>query len=96
MATKILLFPDSEFRGKPVELFGDTPSLNAVHLNDAVSSAIVEGGTWTLHQDADFQGYSVTVSIHGGPSNNGRYPNSSWLGGRNDAFSSIRKNSDLG
>lgn len=92
------LFRDKDYKGGEVPVTGNTPSLVGLGFNDVISSLQVEGGTWTLYQDINFRGFSVTVSAsaHGGQNNDGRYPNPDWLGGRNDTFSSIRKNSDIG
>jgi Beta/Gamma crystallin len=90
------MYSDKNYGGCEVCSDGDRPSLSAIGFNDILSSIKVESGTWTLFQHANYAGYSVTVSAHGGPNNDGEYPDSSWLGGRNDVFSSMRLNSTSG
>ena len=91
---EIQLYRDSNFLGGAVTLTGDETNLSNVNFNDTTSSVIVVSGTFTLYQDKDFGGWSITVCATGGPDNDGRYPSPSDLGGHNDAITSVRKNSD--
>lgn len=95
---KIRLFRDANYLGGEVQVTGNgvTKSLVELGFNDVASSVIVEGGTWILMEHADRDGLAVTVSAHGGPKNDGRYPDPSWLGARNDVFSRVRNVSVLG
>jgi hypothetical protein len=92
----IRLFRDSNFRGGEIQLSGDFAALSALNFNDTLTSVIVESGTWTLFADSNFRGFSVTVSAHGGPLGDGRYPNSGTIGNQNDNYSSVRLNSEIG
>lgn len=94
--SQLTLYRDSNYRGGELHITGSTPNLKLFGFNDVISSLRVEGGTWTLFEHSDYKGYSVTVSAHGGPDNDGTYPNPAYLGGRNDKFSSIKKNSNMG
>lgn len=89
---RLTLFRDGDFKGGSIEATGNIVKFSDLGFNDAVSSAVVSEGTFTLYEDTNFKGFSVTVSSKGGPDNNGRYPNSGFLGGRNDSFSSVRVN----
>lgn len=95
---KIRLFRDANYFAGEVQITGEgvTKSLVDLGFNDVVSSVIVEGGTWILMEHADRDGLAVTVSAHGGPKNDGRYPDPSWLGARNDVFSRVRNVCVLG
>jgi hypothetical protein len=90
------LFRDRNFLGGEVVVNGDVPDLRTFGFDDVISSVIVVGGTFTLFTDKNFKGSSVTVSIHGGPGSDGRYPTPDFLGGREDTFSSVKVNSELG
>ncbi len=92
----ISLFRDRDFGGDQLTLRGDVFDLKTVGFNDVISSVIVRSGTWTLFADKNFKGVSVTVSAHGGLNSDGRYSVPDSLGGRNDAFSSVKVNSDVG
>ena len=88
----LLLFRDSNFLGGQITRTSDDSTLVNDGFNDVVSSVIVTGGeVWTLFQDINFQGVSVTVAGNSGPNRNGQYPNANSLGGRNDFFSSVRR-----
>lgn len=89
---RMILFRDTDFKGGSIEALGDITDLQERGFNDVISSVQVVAGTFTLYQDKDFQGYSVTVSSKGGPDNNGTYPSADFLGGRGDRFSSLRVN----
>ncbi|MCT7956722.1 beta/gamma crystallin-related protein [Laspinema palackyanum] len=90
---KAKLYTDINYQGRTVDITSDITDLTTIEFNDKVSSVIVESGTFTLYSDVLFQGYSVTLSSKGGPSNDGKYPSYVFLGGLNDYFSSIRVNS---
>jgi hypothetical protein len=95
---KIRLFRDDNYLGGEVVVTGEGVIRSLVDLgfNDVVSSVIVEGGTWALGEHVDYRGFSVTVSAHGGPKNDGRYPNPHCFGDRNDVFSRVRNVCVLG
>jgi hypothetical protein len=93
---KLSLFRDNDFLGGSITVDGNVPDFRALGFNDMISSAIVLSGTFTLFSDKSFQGPSVTVSIHGGPNSDGRYPTPDSLGGRKDTFSSVKLNSEAG
>lgn len=88
----IRLFRDSNFLGGEIVRSNSDASLVNNNFNDAVSSVIVDEGVWTLFEHTNFQGRSITVARNGGPNGNGLYSNPDTLGGRNDFFSSIRRN----
>jgi Beta/Gamma crystallin len=88
------LFRDSNFLGGSITKTDSDNNLPNDGFNDAVSSVIVTSGTFTLYQDVNFRGFSFTVCKTGGPASDGRYPNPQSLAGRNDAISSLQKNSD--
>lgn len=92
----LLMYRDNNFLGGRIKTNGNIKNFVSLGFNDVVSSLKVTGGTFTLYQDINFGGYSVTVSSKGGPNNDGVYPNANWLGGRNDQFSSVRLNSNNG
>ena len=86
------LFRDSNFNGGEIRKDNSDASLVDDGFNDVISSVIVQNGVYTLFQDTNFQGRSITVASNGGPDGNGLYPDPSTLGGLNDFFSSIRRN----
>ena len=88
----IRLFRDSNFRGGEIRRTASDSTLVNDGFNDVISSVIVQDGVWTLFEHINFQGRSVTVASNGGPNGNGIYANPNTLGGRNDFFSSIRRN----
>ena len=88
----IRLFRDSAFRGGEIGRNESDASLVNAGFNDAVSSVIVTEGVWTLFEDTNFRGRSITVAANGGPDGNGLYAAPDALGGRNDFFSSLRRN----
>jgi Beta/Gamma crystallin len=90
----IRLFRDDDFEGGEIVRTDSDENLRDNGFNDVVSSVIVTSGTFTLYQDANFRGFSFTVCKTGGPDSDGRYPNPQSLAGRQDAISSIQKNSD--
>jgi Beta/Gamma crystallin len=87
---ELRLFRDTNFLGGSVVVNGDTADLKAFGFNDVISSIQVGGGTWTLFQDKDFGGFSVTVSRQGGENKDGMYPSQQWFGNRGDTISSVR------
>ena len=91
---QIQLFHDSNFLGGSITKTGNDANLSNDGFNDKVSSVIVTSGTFTLFQHSNFGGFSFTVSKTGGPNSDGRYPNPASLADRNDAISSLKKNSD--
>jgi Beta/Gamma crystallin len=90
--SQIKLFRNDNFSGGDITLNDSEPNLVNRGFNDTISSLIVESGVWTLYEDIDFKGNSITVASQGGPSNNGKYPAPTTLAGRNDAYSSVRRN----
>jgi hypothetical protein len=86
------LFRDNNFSGGEINRDASDASLVDDGFNDVISSVIVQNGVYTLFQDINFQGRSVTVASNGGPNGNGLYPDPGTLGGLNDFFSSIRRN----
>ena len=88
----IRLFRESAFRGGEISRTDSDASLVNAGFNDVVSSVIVTEGVWTLFEDTNFGGRSVTVAGNGGPNGNGLYIAPDSLGGRNDFFSSVRRN----
>jgi hypothetical protein len=88
----IRLFAASNFNGGEIRRDASDPSFVDDGFNDVISSVIVQEGVYTLFQDTNFQGRSITVASRGGPDGNGLYPDPSTLGGLNDFFSSIRRN----
>ena len=88
----IQLFRNDNFTGGALTKDDSDSNLSNDDFNDTVSSVIVQDGVWTLFEDAGFQGRSITVASKGGPAGDGRYRDPNSLGGRNDFFSSIRRN----
>jgi hypothetical protein len=91
---RVQLFRDANFLGGSITKTDSDNNLPNDGFNDVVSSVIVTSGTFTLYQDVNFGGFSFTVTKTGGPNSDGRYPNPQSLAGRNDAISSLKKNSD--
>jgi Beta/Gamma crystallin len=92
---RIRLYRDDEYKGGEVLVEGDVKDLQKEKgFGDVVSSVKVESGTFTLYQDKDHGGYSLTVCKTGGKDSNGNYPNKQWLAGRGDVISSVKRNSD--
>ena len=87
------LYRDIDYKGGSIEVKDDIPDFRALNFNDLVSSVDVTSGTFTLFKDINYSGDSVTISAKGGQNSDGKYPNFSWLGGINDAFSSAKLNS---
>ena len=92
---EMIVYENTAFGGNSLTITGNINNLKDENFNDRISSVLVKEGTFTLYQHQDFGGYSVTVSSRGGLLNLGFYINSDMLGGRNDAFSSIRFDSNL-
>ena len=91
---RIQLFRDVEFSGTPLIKNASDANLTNDGFNDVISSVVVDSGTFTLYEHANFEGYSFTVCKTGGPDSDGRYPHPLTLAGRENKISSIRKNSD--
>jgi Beta/Gamma crystallin len=91
---QIQLFRDSNFVGGSITKTNSNGNLKNDGFNDVVSSVIVTSGTFTLFQDVNFGGFSLTVSATGGPNSDGKYPSQQSLAGRGDRISSLKKNSD--
>lgn len=77
----ILLFKDTNYRGRMVVLTGAQSNFKNIDFNDEVSSIIVLEGQWVLYKDSEFRGDSWTL----GP---GLYPTHSPF--QNDAISSAK------
>ena len=90
---KVILYKDANYKGEYREVGSDVKDFREIGFNDVLTSLIVESGTWTLFSNSNYGSPSVTISPHGGPNNDGKYPASEWLGGRNDYYSSIKLNS---
>ena len=84
----ILLFKDSDFRGRMVVVTGAVSSLKTIDFNDEVSSIIVLSGNWVAYKDTDFKGDAWQLPAIGGPDGNGRYPEPDPF--KNDAISSLK------
>jgi hypothetical protein len=93
---EIRLFRDSNFLGGSIVLNGDASNLKDFGFTDVLSSIVVVSGTFTLFQDQDFGGFSVTVSPRGGPNSDGQYPSQKEFGNRGDTISSVKLNSQAG
>ncbi len=63
----VLLFKDSNYRGRMVVAHCKLSELATIGFNDAISSAIVLKSNWTFYEDADFKGTEVVLTP-------GRYP----------------------
>jgi hypothetical protein len=70
----ILLFKDSNYKGRMIPPTGAESNFHNIDANDEVSSIIVLRGTWYLYKDKDFKGERWAVSATGGDEKNGRYP----------------------
>jgi hypothetical protein len=84
----ILLFQDTFYRGEMLVVKSADKNLGTLGFNDDVSSLIVVNGTWQLYQDTGFGGQKWEVSAKGGPTVDGRYPNSTSFG--KDVISSVK------
>ena len=94
---ELTLWHGRDHKEGSITVHGDVPDLQAAEgFGDVISGATVVSGTWTLFTDKNFNGKSVTVSIHGGPDSNGDYPKPDHLGGLEDTFSSVKLNSEAG
>ncbi|AXE31345.1 hypothetical protein DK842_16425 [Chromobacterium phragmitis] len=84
-----ILFRDSNYGGQMVSFTQSQANFNDIGFNDAASSAIVLGGSWSLYKDVNFSGQSWIIASNKGPNNDGRYPSYSgfWA---NDSVSSIQ------
>ncbi|RKQ95360.1 beta/gamma crystallin-related protein [Maricaulis maris] len=60
-AQSIILFEDSNYRGRQVEVTGDVRNLDSVRFNDRTSSFRIVSGEWELCQHDDYNG---TCEIH--------------------------------
>jgi hypothetical protein len=88
------VYRDSQYQGGHLDVTGNIENLKEDNFNDVISSVYVESGTFTMYQDAEYDGWSVTVSEHGGPNGDGYYPEPSTFGDHNDEVSSIKLNSE--
>lgn len=88
----IQLFRNNDFTGGSITRNDSDSNLADDEFNDVISSVIVQDGVWTLFENTGFLGRSVTVASNGGPNGDGRYTDPNALGGRNDFYSSIRRN----
>jgi hypothetical protein len=92
---EVHLFAHPNFEGPPLIKTNNDPNLNDnEHFGNMVSAVIVKSGTFTLYTGPNYTGHSVTVCKTGGPKSDGEYPTDQWLGGKNDAIDSVKKNSD--
>jgi Beta/Gamma crystallin len=81
---RIRLYRDDEYKGGEVLVEGDVKDLQKEKgFGDVVSSVKVESGTFTLYQDKDHGGYSLTVCKTGGKDSNGKITriSSGWRAG---------------
>jgi Beta/Gamma crystallin len=85
-AGEVILFEQSDFRGRTLTLRGTAPNLDSINFNDRASSVRVLSGVWELCTDAYFRGRCATF----GP---GDYPD---LGGQSKSYSSVRELVSLG
>ena len=76
----ILLFEDTNYRGRMVPLTANDSNLGEIGFNDKTSSIIVVQGTWNLFQNYDFGGQQWEL----GP---GAYPEATYF--KNDSISSV-------
>lgn len=88
---KITLFKDVNFKGQCDSFGSSTDNLRS--LNEAVSSVIVESGTWTAYTKTGLSGTSVTLTEKGGPNSDGHYSVPTDFGGLSDTFFSLQLNS---
>lgn len=87
------MFRDANFLGGEITRTASDSTLVNDGFNDVITSVqVTDNEIWTLFENVNFQGRSVTVAARGGPAGDGRYPNAAALGGRNDFFSSARRN----
>merc|ERR1711976_985555 len=54
---KMTMFDETYFRGKSVEIIGDTSDFNDIDFDNAIASVIIEGNCcWALLTDSDYKG----------------------------------------
>lgn len=86
---KVSLYYHGYYQGEREDVTQSEKRFSDLGINDQISSAIVESGTWQIYEHGNFGGRSVTLSSNGGPEGNGKYPTSRFMGGINSEFSSI-------
>ncbi len=60
-AADLILYPDGEFQGRPLNVVIDMKQLGSMNFNDRASSVVIEKGAWVLCTDEDFTGNCVTL-----------------------------------
>lgn len=80
-AGEVILFEQTDFRGRTLTLRGTAPNLDSINFNDRASSIRVLAGIWELCTDAYFRGRCTAF----GP---GEYPT---LGEHSNTYSSARE-----
>jgi hypothetical protein len=82
-AADLVLFADSEFQGRPLNVVIDLRQLGTLNFNDRASSVVVENDAWVLCTEEDFSGKCVTLEP-------GSYPSLEALG-LDDTVTSVRR-----
>jgi hypothetical protein len=60
-AADLVLYSESQFQGRPLNVVIDLRQLGTLNFNDRASSVVVENGAWVLCTDEDFSGKCVTL-----------------------------------
>lgn len=83
MTTKITLYSDKDFNGRHLGTTHAIENLKNYGFNDTTTSCKIEGNSWILYKDSNFQGDCSILQ-------QGDYANSGSLGIGNDSLSSLR------
>lgn len=86
-AADLVLYTESQFQGRPLNVVIDLRQLGTLNFNDRASSVVVENSAWVLCTDEDFSGKCVTLEP-------GSYPSLEALG-LDDTITSVRRRDEV-
>lgn len=86
-AADLVLYTESQFQGRPLNVVIDLRQLGTLNFNDRASSVVVENGAWVLCTGEDFSGKCVTLEP-------GSYPSLEALG-LDDTVTSVRRRDEV-
>ncbi len=86
-AADLVLFTESQFQGRPLNVVIDLRQLGTMNFNDRASSVVIEKDAWVLCTEEEFSGKCVTLEP-------GRYPSLQAIG-LDDAITSVRRRDEV-
>jgi hypothetical protein len=86
-AADLVLYTESQFQGRPLNVVIDLRQLASMNFNDRASSVVIEKDAWVLCTEEEFAGRCVTLEP-------GRYPSLQAIG-LDDAITSVRRRDEV-